>query len=207
VTSPLEVFEAALCVPGGRLALAGADGRVEPLPVARWRGRARGVELEVLAQARGPVLDVGCGPGRHLEALAARGVPALGIDISATAVRLARRRGGRAVRGSIWEDDVHGRWRTVLLLDGTIGLDGRPLALLQRVRGLLAPGGAVLVEVAAGRTRPPGRVRLVGPTGASAPFAWAGVGWGELDELAAAAGLRVTWRQRVGERGFARLEP
>jgi SAM-dependent methyltransferase len=205
MTTPLEVFEHALRVPGATLALAGAGGEVEPLPVARWRGRAGGVELTVLEQARGPVLDVGCGPGRHLEALAARGVTALGIDISATAVRLARRRGGRARRASIW-DELPGGWGTVLLLDGTIGLDGRPAALLRRAQRLLAPGGRVLVEVADG-VRRRGDVRLVGPAGTSAPFAWAGVGWPELDGLAAAGGLRATWRLRAGERGFAALEP
>lgn len=35
------------------------------------------------------VLDVGCGPGRHARALAARGIAAHGVDISATFVDLA----------------------------------------------------------------------------------------------------------------------
>jgi SAM-dependent methyltransferase len=204
--SPLEVFDGALRAPRSRLALALADGAVEPLPLARWHGPATAVELEVLRQAEGPVLDVGCGPGRHLEALAARGVPALGLDISDTAVRLARRRGARAVRGSIWSTAPAPRsWRTVLLLDGTVGLDGRPAALLRRARELLAPGGRVLVEAAAAARRP-GPVRLVGAAGASSPFAWAAVGWDDLDALAAAAQLRVGWRLRHAGRGFARLD-
>jgi SAM-dependent methyltransferase len=203
--SPLEVFDAALSAPRGRLALALADGAQQPLPLARWHGRATAADLLVLEQARGPVLDVGCGPGRHLEALAARGVPALGLDISATAVRLARRRGVRAVRGSVWGVLPGPRtWGTVLLLDGTLGLDGRPRALLRRASGLLAPGGCVLVEVDAGGA--PGPVRLVGADGPSAPFEWAAVGWGDLDALAASAGYAVGWRRRCGERGFARLE-
>jgi SAM-dependent methyltransferase len=204
--TPLEVFDAALSAPRGHLALALADGGQQPLPLARWHGRATAADLAVLALAEGPVLDVGCGPGRHLEALAARGVPALGLDISATAVRLARARGARAVRGSIWTvRPGPRRWRTVLLLDGTIGLDGRPAALLRRVRDLLAPGGSVLVEVAAAGG--PGPVRLVGPRGASTAFAWAAVDWCQLDRLAAACGFTVGWRGRFGGRGFARLEP
>jgi SAM-dependent methyltransferase len=204
--SPLEVFDAALTEPRARLALALADGGRQPLPVDRWHGPATAADLSVLALAEGPVLDIGCGPGRHLEALAARGVPALGLDISSTAVRLARDRGVRAVHGSIWSFPRGPRsWRTVLLLDGTIGLDGRPAALLRRARDLLAPGGSVLVEVAAAGGRGP--VRLVGPLGASTAFEWAAVGWSELDPLASACGLAVGWRRRLGGRAFARLEP
>ena len=35
----------------------------------------------------GPVLDIGCGPGRHVFALAERGIPVLGIDITAAHAR------------------------------------------------------------------------------------------------------------------------
>jgi hypothetical protein len=62
----------------------------------------------------------------------------------------------------------------------------------------------VLVELGAGGA--PGPVRLVGADGPSAPFAWAAVGWDELDALAASAGFTVPWRGRCGKRGFARLE-
>src|SRR5262249_770291 len=47
----------------------------------------------LLARCTGPTLDVGCGPGRLVAALTAMGVPALGVDICAEAVRQARRRG------------------------------------------------------------------------------------------------------------------
>ena len=45
--------------------------------------------------ACGPTLDIGCGPGRLVAALTALRVPALGVDVSAEAVRQARRRGRR----------------------------------------------------------------------------------------------------------------
>ena len=45
--------------------------------------RPRGItEQRVLDHVIGPALDIGCGPGRHLVALAERRVFALGIDIS-----------------------------------------------------------------------------------------------------------------------------
>ena len=42
------------------------------------------------------VIDVGCGPGFHLEALAARGAQATGVDLSGEMVAAARRRLQRA---------------------------------------------------------------------------------------------------------------
>jgi hypothetical protein len=41
-----------------------------------------------------------------------------------------------------------GRWMTVLLADGTIGIGGDPAALLRRAGELLAPQGRALVELA-----------------------------------------------------------
>jgi SAM-dependent methyltransferase len=48
--------------------------------------------VDVLALAPGHrVLDVGCGPGRHAHALAARGIDVVGVDVSERFVELARR--------------------------------------------------------------------------------------------------------------------
>ena len=85
------------------------DGRVcstaglsAPLPLRRWLAPADAADLLALEPVVPPVLDVGCGPGRLLAALAAQGRAATGIDISPVAVRLARRRGGQA----IWRERV-----------------------------------------------------------------------------------------------------
>ena len=78
------------------------DGAWRPLPLARWLGPVTGAEAPLLDHAHGPVLDVGCGPGRLVDALARRGVLALGIDESPDAVALARRRGAPALAQSIF---------------------------------------------------------------------------------------------------------
>jgi hypothetical protein len=54
------------------------DGRVLPLDLDRWLGPITPEDQAVLDLVRGPVLDVGCGPGRHVLALAERGTMALG---------------------------------------------------------------------------------------------------------------------------------
>ena len=57
----------------------------------------------VLGQCSGRrTLDLGCGPGRFTAALRARGSAALGVDNSAVAVELTRRRGGAAVRRDLF---------------------------------------------------------------------------------------------------------
>jgi SAM-dependent methyltransferase len=190
------------------LVLRDEAGRARPLPLHVWLGAAGAVDERVLARARGPVLDVGCGPGRHVHALARRGVLAVGVDVSPVAVALARRRGATVLEASIFDRlPGAGRWRTALLLDGNVGIGGRPEALLRRLATLLAPDGRVLVEL-----DPPGagvvrsRVRLEDGAAASEWFAWARVGADAIAVPAVDAGLRVGARWRDVGRWFAALE-
>jgi SAM-dependent methyltransferase len=189
------------------LACRDAGGRARALPVDRWLGPAGPADERLLDRATGPVLDVGCGPGRHVGALARRGVLALGVDVSPEAVRLARGRGAAALEGSIFDRlPGAGTWRCALLLDGNVGIGGRPEALLRRVADLLAPGAHVLVEL-----EPPGvgvrreRLRLEAGGATSGWFAWARVAVDAVDGPARAAGLTVAARRRDGDRWFAEL--
>jgi SAM-dependent methyltransferase len=184
-----------------------ADGTLQPLPLDRWVGGADASDDELLALAAGPVLDLGCGPGRHLAALQARGLAALGVDLSPVAVRLARRRGAAAIPGDVFGAVPHaGHWRTALLLDGNIGIGGAPEALLRRTRELLAPGGSALVEL-----DPPGapttrtRIRIEAGGEISEWFRWARVGVDGIAPPAARAGLPVEDVLSAGGRWLARL--
>ena len=128
------------------------DGTAVPLPLERYLGPADATDEQLLDGLTGPVLDVGCGPGRHLHALAARGVFALGVDLSPVAVELAVGGGGRAIVGDIFDElPGGGTWRSALLLDGNIGIGGSPVRLLARIGALLRDGGELLVEL-----EPPG---------------------------------------------------
>src|SRR5439155_8036 len=81
----------------------------------------------LLARCSGPTLDVGCGPGRLVAALAAAGLPTLGVDISAEAVRQARRRGAPAQRTCVFTPIAgEGAWQHLLLADGNIGIGRCP---------------------------------------------------------------------------------
>jgi SAM-dependent methyltransferase len=193
--------------PPPRARVRSADGTLAPLPLDRWVGVADAADAEVLELAEPSVLDLGCGPGRHLAALRASGKVALGVDLSPVAVRLARRRGAAAIPGDMFGDvPWDGRWRTALLMDGNVGIGGAPEALLRRTRELLAPGGAALVEL-----DPPGaptvctRVRIEASGMVSEWFRWARVGVDGIEPLAARAGLPVLDLRCAGGRWLARL--
>jgi SAM-dependent methyltransferase len=183
------------------------DGSTRPLAVGQYLAAADATDLALLDSVRGPVLDVGCGPGRHLHALAQSGVFALGVDLSPVAVELARGRGARAIVGSIFGDVPRASsWQTALLLDGNIGIGGVPLRLLQRLADLLTPTGEVLVELAPPGSRSgPVHVRLESAAVLSGWFPWADVGCDQAASLAEAAGFQAIATWCCGGRWFARL--
>lgn len=183
----------------------GGDGGV--VPVQTYLGPLTSADHAVLEHAAGPVLDVGCGPGRHVLALERRGVAAVGVDVSPVAVRVARDRGASVIEASVFDHlPATGRWGSALLLDGNIGIGGNPVRLLARLRALLRTGGAVLAELdAPGTPLRSGLVRLEGRALVSDWFPWARVGADAIDGYAEVAGLAVaeSWEQE--HRWFARL--
>src|SRR5207247_1691171 len=83
----------------------------------------------ILAAVDGPVIDLGCGPGRLVLSLARRRVPALGVDTSPSAVALARSRGAAALQRDLFGPlPGEGRWGTAPLFDGNVGIGGAPAA-------------------------------------------------------------------------------
>jgi SAM-dependent methyltransferase len=209
---PLVVYAAALrrAAAGERsdLTAVGTGEQVRGYLAATWCGDLRDGDEGLLHRCAGPTLDVGCGPGRLAGTLVARGQAALGIDVSAEALRLARHRGVRALRRDVFSRlPDEGRWQRVLLVDGNIGINGDPARLLRRCRGLAAPDGRILVEV-----DPPGartwagliRIGVAGGT-LSTPFPWAYLSVDDLTLFAAVAGLRVRERWTEAGRWFASL--
>ncbi|HEX5405273.1 MAG TPA: class I SAM-dependent methyltransferase [Pseudonocardiaceae bacterium] len=201
---PLSVggFDAALRGRSCVLELAGGERLA--LPVARWHGPPDTFDDLLLARCRGWTLDVGCGPGRLAGALIHRGVPTLGVDVSPVAVALTRRRGAPAVQADVFDRlPREGRWRHVLLADGNVGIGGDPVALLARVRELLAPGGTAVVEL-----DPPGtgvRRGTAWVAGQRDTFPWARVAVDIAGRVAARAGLTPSVAQGAAGRWYAEL--
>lgn len=203
-----DPYALALRAGRGPLFLRRADGWLLPLEVERWCARADAVDREVLDRCEGAVLDVGCGPGRLVAELAARGRTALGIDVSAAAVDRTERLGGPALRRSVFEPlPGEGRWNSVLLMDGNVGIGGDPRALLRRVVQLLAPGGLLIAEAAPVDVDERAEVQVVAGArgGEGSPFPWARLGTEALLRHAARAGLVPVAQWSTGGRRFAAL--
>jgi SAM-dependent methyltransferase len=184
------------------LRLPSHSGDIVEFPMSRWLGAVDDEEVGVLQRAVGPVLDIGCGPGRHVSWLIARGVLALGIDVAPAPLRIASNRGAFVLQQSVFEGvPAPGCWTTALLLDGSIGIGGAPDVLLRRVRELVTSGGRLLVEV-----EPPGTglrsIRLRGHLGW---FEWAHVGVDVLADLAHASGWEIAEIWKGEQRWFADL--
>jgi len=112
-----------------------------------WPARHR----QAVRLARGRVLDIGCGAGRHALYLQSRGLDVLGVDVSPLAVAVCRRRGLRHVRilsiGSV--GPTLGTFGTVLMLGNNFGLFGnreRARRLLARLHAITDPDARILAE-------------------------------------------------------------
>lgn len=179
------------------------NGTTTQLQVRRWFADPDDLDARLVRRCRGSTLDVGCGPGRFVRALALRGVPVLGIDTSPEAVRLTTGPGCRAMLGSVFDDvPDEGQWQHVLLADGNIGIGGNPVELLGRVRALLRQGGTALIETGApGTGLRTGSARLRrGPW-----FPWAELDTDTLRRLGEAAGFALIWTAQDRHRWFAEL--
>jgi SAM-dependent methyltransferase len=103
-------------------------------------------EAAVLPHARGRVLDVGCGAGRHLIALRERGLDVRGVDPSAGAVAVCHDRGLDVSVGGI-DRLPAGPFDTLLLFGNNLGLLGSPASAPGRLAALAAaaaPGARIL---------------------------------------------------------------
>ncbi|MFG2616276.1 class I SAM-dependent methyltransferase [Streptomyces sp. NPDC048507] len=191
----------------GPLFLRRGDGWLLPLDVERWCEAPDRADRTVLARCRGTVLDIGCGPGRLVAALAARGHRALGIDVSPEAVARTARAGGSALHRSVFDPlPGEGRWDTALLIDGNIGIGGDPAALLSRMAEVLAATGTLIVECEDVDVDEHCEVRVADGRGAvGTPFTWARTGVRALTAHAAATGWSGTRRWTTAGRAFVEL--
>jgi SAM-dependent methyltransferase len=105
-----------------------------------------------LQQTGGPILDMGCGNGRHLAALRAAGLPAFGCDWSQDLLRKAQQRPAISpliMRGDMRHPPVTTGWGAVILLFTAFGYfsDEENKHCFHALAELLKPGGWLLLDV------------------------------------------------------------
>ncbi|WP_176740520.1 class I SAM-dependent methyltransferase [Streptomyces sp. Ncost-T10-10d] len=191
----------------GPLFLRCGDGWLLPLEIERWCATAASADNTAPARCRGPVLDIGCGPGRLVTALAALGRPALGIDVSQEAVDRTVRGGGAALCRSVFDPlPSEGRWGTVLLVDGNTGIGGDAAALPARTAELVGPDGVAIVEAAALDVDERVDVRVVDGRGTrGTAFPWARVGIRALSAYSESTGWTAAGPWQAEDRWFLEL--
>jgi len=112
-----------------------------------WPARER----SAIRFARGRVLDIGCGGGRHSLFLQEKGLDVTGVDISPLAVRVCRIRGLKDAR-LMSIDGVGpslGRFDTILMLGNNFGLFSNKIkarVLLRRFLKMMNPKGRIIAE-------------------------------------------------------------
>jgi SAM-dependent methyltransferase len=100
------------------------------------------------------ILDVGCGPGRHMLEFARRGYSVVGVDLSIPFLRLGK---GRKNKSCDWICADARRmpfgpgfdW-AICLCEGAFGIlesDGENQKVLRAIAGSLKPGGYLLINV------------------------------------------------------------
>jgi len=103
------------------------------------------------ASLEGPILDLACGAGRHLEALGRRGARALGLDLSPQLLRSARRRG----LDNLIRSDMRRLPLRDSSIDGVLNMftsfgyferDEENFAVLGEIARVLRPGGFLFFD-------------------------------------------------------------
>lgn len=109
------------------------------------------LDKEVLSRAKGRVLDLGCGAGRHSLYLQNKGFDVTGIDSSPLAIEVCRSRG---LRKALVADMGHldfepSSFDTIILMGngfGLIGSEAKGRRLLKHWYPLLSKGGTIIAE-------------------------------------------------------------
>jgi SAM-dependent methyltransferase len=107
------------------------------------------------ARGRGPIADIGCGPGQVARYLHERGAPVLGVDLSPGMVALARRLSPEIPfqQGSMLGLDVEdGAWGAIAAFYSIIHLPpGQLPAAMREFQRVLRPGGLLLLAFHVGQ--------------------------------------------------------
>jgi len=109
------------------------------------------IEQKAMEFAKGRVLDIGCGAGRHSLYLQKKGLDALGIDYSPLAVKVCTLRGLKKAKVMSFEDvDFKtNSFDTIVMMGGNFGLLGNlknAKGLLKKFHNITSDNGLIIAE-------------------------------------------------------------
>ena len=121
------------------------DNRID----SRVRVTNQAIVDAVVDRAPNSVLDIGCGEGWLVRALAVRGIRAIGVDAVPDLIDQATHAGGGEFHVASYEDIVDGRFEAAVdVAVANFSLIGKESVegLVRRAPSLLTPGGALVVQ-------------------------------------------------------------
>lgn len=108
------------------------------------------LEKQLIKEARGHILDIGCATGYYLPLLMKQGVT-VGMDISDNLIDIARKNGlENCFVGDIFKFKFKNKFDTITLLENNIGLGGSIIntkKLLNKLKNLLNKNGQILMII------------------------------------------------------------
>jgi len=126
------------------------DGERDDVPAAFWlRQTIDPLEARALDLCAGRVLDVGAGAGLHTLELQRRGFDVTAIDVAAECIVIMKERGVHRTEQADLYAFAGGPFDTIVNLCNGLDKVGRLADLprfLDRMRGMLAPGGQLLAD-------------------------------------------------------------
>jgi 2-polyprenyl-3-methyl-5-hydroxy-6-metoxy-1,4-benzoquinol methylase len=127
-----------------------AHSWIEAIRTGTIESRLKVTDQAILLAVLGRQLDLGCGEGWLLRALAERGIKAVGVDGDATLVEAARAAGSSPVHVASYEELVEAKvdiGRDYDLICANFALLHQDIIpLLTAMNALLAPGGALVIQ-------------------------------------------------------------
>ncbi len=111
---------------------------------AMWETRLRLIQRQHPGKR---LLDIGTGDGRFLETAARHGFSVDATELSDTGIQYAATRGFAVRKGQVTEIDFGGRQYDVITVWHVLEHVPNPLEVIRCCRGLLAPGGVLVVAV------------------------------------------------------------
>lgn len=121
-------------------------------------------EKAAIKFARGRVLDIGCGAGRHGIYLQKKGLEVLGVDNSPLAVAVSRKRGFKNVKEIPIEkiSPKLGKFDTIIMMGHNFGLfqSVEKMKKLLRVMDKITPSDGIIIAESLDPHRTPGRDEL-----------------------------------------------